>query len=163
MSKMSFPVIETNEVVGILHTKYGDFCEVARPAEEDKDVANVWDGCAIVEYKCRLKALKHKRKMLKERHQGMLTLQKNFILGMYYATDCYKNISEEQIQCCERIDKQVYAAYREIEKLDYIIQKKEEEFPIFCQQTVDMRRKIRKRAAEIQSKLENNSTDEEGQ
>lgn len=53
-------------------TKYGEFSAVTAAADEDKDIANQWDGCRFAEYLCDMKAMKARMQVMKERYLGIL-------------------------------------------------------------------------------------------
>lgn len=51
-------------------TKYGTFTRTVKVAEEDKDIANRFDGCYFAELKCDIAAYKRKAQNMKERAKG---------------------------------------------------------------------------------------------
>lgn len=63
-----------NEITGIStvckQTKYGTFTKTVKVAEEDKDIANRYDGCYFAELKCDIAAYKRKAQNMKERAKG---------------------------------------------------------------------------------------------
>ncbi len=65
---------EYNDVTGIStvckQTKYGTFTKSVRVAEEDKDIANRFDGCYFAELKCDIAAYKRRAQNMEERAKG---------------------------------------------------------------------------------------------
>lgn len=51
-------------------TKYGTFTKSVRVAEEDKDIANRFDGCYFAELKCDIAAYKRRAQNMEERAKG---------------------------------------------------------------------------------------------
>lgn len=51
-------------------TKYGTFTKSVKVAEEDKDIANRFDGCYFAELKCDIAAYKRKAQNMRERAKG---------------------------------------------------------------------------------------------
>lgn len=65
---------EYNEETGIStvckQTKYGTYTKSVKVAEEDKDIANKYDGCYFAELKCDIAAYKRRAQNMKERAKG---------------------------------------------------------------------------------------------
>lgn len=65
---------EYNAVTGVStvckQTKYGTFTKSVRVAEEDKDIANRFDGCYFAELKCDIAAYKRRAQNMEERAKG---------------------------------------------------------------------------------------------
>lgn len=63
-----------NEETGIStvckQTKYGTYTKSVKVAEEDKDIANKYDGCYFAELKCDIAAYKRRAQNMKERAKG---------------------------------------------------------------------------------------------
>lgn len=65
---------EYNEETGVStvckQTKYGTFIKSVKVADEDKDIANQYDGCYFAELKCDIAAYKRRAQNMEERAKG---------------------------------------------------------------------------------------------
>ena len=82
---------EYNEETGIStvckQTKYGTFTKTVKVAEEDRDIANKYDGCYFAEMKCDLAAYKRRAQNMEERAKGAQHLVNVFCSGWQYDMD----------------------------------------------------------------------------
>ena len=62
---------ETGISTVTLNTKYGVFTETAKLHEEDKDIANRWDGIYFAYMKCLIAKLRGKARMYERRAEGV--------------------------------------------------------------------------------------------
>lgn len=85
---------EYNEETGIStvckQTKYGTYTKSVKVAEEDKDIANKYDGCYFAELKCDIAAYKRRAQNMKERAKGA-----EHLLWIYT-----QSVPEDNIRMC---------------------------------------------------------------
>lgn len=117
---------ETGVSVVTLNTPYGVFTEYAKVHEEDKDIANRWDGIFFAYQKCITDMYRSKARMYDNRRDGVLYAidvlrQKNKDCPEYGITEDFlfhlqqvaNTIDYDAIRCRQRADKRE-AEYREM-------------------------------------------------
>lgn len=97
-------------------TKYGTFTKSVRVAEEDKDIANRFDGCYFAELKCDIAAYKRRAQNMEERAKGAEHLANIFfgdtLKDDYKVKKLADNIKKDAIKAREtyRLLKSSYSA-----------------------------------------------------
>ena len=111
-------------------TKYGTFYSEIFLQEEDQNIDNSFDGCRIAEFDCNLKAAKEKAKWMRQRAIGARTLYLNIINNL-------------DIETCNKIEHQVYIAFREADKARDYYERMKDYRPIYIENLLKRRREAR--------------------
>ena len=111
-------------------TKYGEFWSEVFLQEEDQNIDNSFDGCRIAEFDCNLKAAKEKAKWMRQRAIGARTLYLNIIDNL-------------DMETCDKIERQVYFAFREADKARDYYERMKDYRPIYIENLLKRRREAR--------------------
>ena len=116
-----------------IESKWGTFTRSVMVQDEDKDIANKWDGCRFAHYLCTVDMLKAKGKVFVERSKGMEHAAN--VMTQYYlqqdnqiATEMYPYYVDaildlrNQAQIAKREGKKYLAKAKDIKKnyLSYV-------------------------------------------
>lgn len=125
---------ELNESCICKETKYGTFTGYARPAEQDKDIANSWDGFRFAETKCDIQAYKARAKVMKERANGISHALRVVLTG---------NPQYAAAPAIEKLIKQEAVAWKNYRQAKEQYEIMRDSYSGFCEQIIKQRRKIR--------------------
>ena len=135
---------ETGESTVQLLTKWGTFTHTVRVDDEDKDIANRWDGCRFAHYLCLIDKYRAKGKAFIERSNGINTAADALNQSIWSVTEGY--VYGEPFTPSEMIAMmrdQAYYAERDGRKYLEIAKKMKEDYPKYIEQVLAERRKFR--------------------
>lgn len=121
-------------------TKYGEFTATTKVSEEDKDVANRWDGQRFAEYKCDLKALKRKADIMYIRYEGVQNAYNNMYETLYNLAD--RSLDAEYMMYL--MERQADHAYRQYEDAQNKYKAMCDNYKVYCDSVLQERRELRK-------------------
>ena len=120
-------------------TKYGEFTASTKVADDDKDVANRWDGQRFAEYKCDLQALKKKVSIMAARYDGIQNAYNNLYDSLANAARYDINVDYIMYQLSRQADH----AYRQYEEAYNKYQFMTNNYNHYCASVLQERRKLR--------------------
>lgn len=131
---------ETGESTVMLNTRWGVFTRTVKVHEEDKDVANKWDGCKFAHYLCRIDAMKAEARAYDERAIGLR--HGAAVLMNASMTSVYWNYSPDSVL-------ELYCLAEDFEKraenIRNIVAELKNKYPEICEKTLAARRATRAR------------------
>lgn len=142
-------VAEYDEETGVstvsIGTPWGAFTESVMLHEDDKDVANRWDGCKFAHYLCVIDKLIAKGHAFIERSNGINHAATVIARAMY--TDGVPRVenNKEFNKVLGMMRDQAYYAERDGRKYLEIATKMKETYPKFIEETLESRRNFGKR------------------
>ena len=135
-----------NEETGVstvtVQTKWGTFTHSVTVDEEDKEIANKWDGCKFAHYLCVIDKMKAKSRAFRERSIGMDSAG-DVIIDAIRLT---RTVTRQDAETLNRIREQAYFAAREANRCADIAKRLKEEYPKYIEETLSTRRKLRQRS-----------------
>ena len=121
-------------------TKYGEFTASTKVADDDKDVANRWDGPRFAEFKCDLKAMKRKANILYQRYEGVQNAYNNLYDTM--AAAARGDINVDYIMYL--FSRQADHAYHQYEEAQEAYDRMCDYYDYYCSSTLEARKEVRK-------------------
>lgn len=135
-----------NEETGVstvtVQTKWGTFTHSVTVDEEDKAIANKWDGCKFAHYLCIIDKMKAKSRAFRERSIGMDSAG-DVIIDAIRQT---RTVTRQDAETLNRIREQAYFAAREANRCADIAKRLKEEYPKYIEETLSTRRQLRQRS-----------------
>lgn len=123
---------ETGISICKIATKWGVFENQVHVKEEDKDIANQWDGIKFAEYLCMIDKFKAKGRFFQERANGI-----KHVL----------NISKDNTDNTFMLERQYTLMMKESAAYYAMARKYKENYPEFVKKVLTERRKIREKVA----------------
>lgn len=127
---------ETGESIVQLLTKWGTFTHTVHVDEEDKDIANRWDGCRFAHYLCAADKLEAKGRAFLNRADGMNVAAN--VLASQLPQGVEPN--KVRINCIGTIRDQAYFAERDGRKYIERAREMREQYLDYVEKTLSERR-----------------------
>ena len=135
----------TGVSVVTLGTKWGTFTHAVRLSEEDKDIANRWDGCKFAHYLCMIDKLKSKGHAFIERANGINHAATAVARAMYDGGVSRVENPREFNKVLGKMRDQAYYAERDGRKYLEVAESMKQKYPEFVEETLKARRKFQKK------------------
>ena len=119
-------------------TPYGTYTEAAKVAAEDRDIMTSWDGFHFSEMKCDIKAMHEKAKRMRQR-----------AVGAENALKALDNIPGLDQNTLNKLERQVWAAYREADKYRENYEEARGAYQTYTDILLNRRRELRKKVNNI--------------
>ena len=124
----------------MLWTRWGTFTRSVSVADEDKDIANRWDGRKFAYYKCEIAKLKAKGRALIERSRG-ISHAANVIAQTMGASS--SDVDDELARALDLMERQARVAKRDGRRFIELAENMEDAFPHIVENAQAARRGFR--------------------
>ena len=121
-------------------TPYGTFSATALAAEEDEDIATMWDGLKFAEMKCDIQAMHEKARRMRQR-----------AIGAENALKALDNIGTCDPYTLDMLERQVWTAYNEADKYKEVYEEMRDSYKAYTNIILRRRRELRNKVNESKS------------